>query len=76
MPRAGSSHRDKGPDSILPESRIVNEEGADKVRKMMVPEGQQEASVVRPASFPPVTDRSERIVIFVSFLTAGLVPPF
>ncbi|XP_062209036.1 uncharacterized protein LOC133910782 [Phragmites australis] len=30
MPRAGGSRRDKTPDSILPESRIVNEEGVDK----------------------------------------------
>ena len=56
MPRAGSSRRDKGVDSILPESRFVNEEGADKVQKMMVPEGQREASVVRSVSFPPVTN--------------------
>ena len=43
---------------------------------MMVPEGQQEASVVRPVSYPPVTNQPERIVIFVSFMAAGLVPPF
>ena len=76
MPKAGSSRRDKGLDSMLPESRIVNEEGAEKVRKLMVPEGQREASVVTPVSFPPITDPPERIVVFLSFVAAGLVPPF
>ena len=32
--------------------------------------------MVSPASFPPTTDRPERIVIFVSFVAAGLVPLF
>jgi hypothetical protein len=41
MLRAESSRHDKGPDSVLPELRIVNEEGAEKVCKLMVPEGQQ-----------------------------------
>ena len=43
---------------------------------MMVPAGQQEASVVMPASFPPSTRRPGRTVIFVSFVATGLVPPF
>ena len=76
MPRAGGSRRDKTPDSVLPESRLVNEEAADKVRKLMVPEVQREALVVRPVSFPSVTDRPERIVLFTSFMAAGLVPTF
>jgi hypothetical protein len=61
---------------VLPESRLVNEEAANKVRKMMVPEGQREALVVRPASFPPLTNRPERIILFASFVAARLVPPF
>ena len=76
MSRAGGTCRDKTPDSVLPESRLVNEEAADKVRKLMVPEGQRGASVVTPVSFPPVTDRPECIVLFTSFMAAGLVPPF
>ena len=77
MPRAGSSRRDKpGSNSVLLESRIVNEEGAEKVRKLMVLAGQREASVVSPVSFPPSTDWPERIVIFMAFVAAGLVPPF
>ncbi|XP_062225025.1 uncharacterized protein LOC133923785 [Phragmites australis] len=75
MLRAGSSHRDKGPDSILPKSQIVNEEGVDKVRKLMVLEGQRETSVVRLASIPPVTDRLERIIVFVSFVAARWAAP-
>ena len=58
MPRAGSSRRDtSSADSVLPKSRIVNEEGAEKVRKLMVPAGQWEVSVVTPASLPPFARR-------------------
>ena len=76
MPKVGSSRRDKGPDSMLPESRIVNEDGAEKFHKLMVPEGQREASVVTPANYQPTTDQPGRVVIFVSFVAAGLVPTF
>ena len=54
----------------------MNEEATDKVRKLMVPEGQRGASVVTPANFPPATDRLGRIVLFTSYVAAGLVPPF
>ncbi|XP_062193493.1 vegetative cell wall protein gp1-like [Phragmites australis] len=66
MPRAGSSSRDKGPDSVLPKSHIVNKEGAEKVRKLMVPDSQRQASVVSPVSFLPTTERPERILIHLS----------
>ena len=32
--------------------------------------------MVRPVSYPPITDRLERVIIFVSFVAVGLVPPF
>ena len=52
MPRAGSGRRfTSSSDSVLPKSRITNEEGAEKVRKLMVPAGQREASVVTPVKF-------------------------
>ena len=76
MSRAGGSRHDRTPDSVLPESRLVNEEAADRVWKLMVPEGQRGASVVTSASFPPATDRPGCIVLFTSFVVAGLVPPF
>ena len=50
--------------------------GAEKVRKLMVPVGQREASMVTPVNFSPSTRRLERIVIFVSFVAAELVLPF
>ena len=53
-----------------------NEEAAEKIRKLLVPEGQQGASVVTLANFPPATTIPGRIVLFVSFVAAGLVPPF
>ena len=61
---------------MLPESRLKNEEAADKIRKLLVPEGQQGAAVVTPANFPPATTVPWRIVLFTSFVAAGLVPPF
>ena len=39
MTRVGGGRRDKTSDSILPESRLRNEEAADKIRKLLVPEG-------------------------------------
>ena len=76
MPRAGGGRRDRTPDGVLPESRLKNEEAADKIRKLLVPEGQQGASVVTPPNFPPATTVPGRIVLFTSFVAAGLVPPF
>ena len=54
----------------------MNEEGAEKVRKLMVPARQRGVSVVMPASYMPSTRRPGRIVVFVSFIAGGLVPPF
>ncbi|XP_062203774.1 uncharacterized protein LOC133905970 [Phragmites australis] len=49
MPRAGGSRRDRTPDGVLLESRLSNEEAAGKIRKLLVPEGQQGALDVTPA---------------------------
>ena len=76
MTRVGGGRRDKASDSILPESRLRNEEAADKIRKLMVPEGQEGAVVVSPASLTPVTTIPGWIILFTSFAAAGLVPPF
>ena len=76
MTRVGGGRRDKASDSILPESRLRNEEAADKIRKLLVPEGQAGAVVVTPASLTPATTVPGRIVLFTSFVAAGLVPPF
>ena len=56
---------------MLPESRLKNEEAAAKIRKLLVPEGQEGAVVVTSAMTVP-----GRIVLFTSFVAAGLVPPF
>ena len=76
MTRVGGGRRDKTSDSILPESRLRNEEAADKIRKLLVPEGQEGAVVVRPATLTPATTVPGRTVLFTSFVAAGLVPPF
>ena len=61
---------------MLPESRLSNEEAEGKIRKLLIPEGQQGALVVTPVSFLPATTRPGRIVLFTSFVAAGLVSPF
>ncbi|XP_062213646.1 uncharacterized protein LOC133914584 [Phragmites australis] len=60
----------------MPKSRLLNEEGVEKVRKLMVRAGQRGASVVTPATHPPTPRGPGQIVIFASFVAASLVPPF
>ena len=74
MTRVGGGRRDKAPDSILLESRLRNEEAADKIRKLLVPEGQEGAVTVTPASLTLATTIPGRIILFTSFVAAGLVP--
>lgn len=49
----------------LPKSRPLNEEGIDKVRKMLVPEGQEGVAMARPATYPS-EPRTEETIIFTS----------
>jgi hypothetical protein len=76
MSKVGGGRRDRAPISVLPESRLRNEEAADKIRKLLVPEGQEGAVAVKPATLTPATTVPGRTVLFTSFVAAGLVPPF
>ncbi|XP_062224557.1 uncharacterized protein LOC133923129 [Phragmites australis] len=68
MPRAGSSRRDKGSDSVLPESRIVNEQAAH--RKSAV--GTPRAAGRRPAAGTP---REAGSRLAVGMLQAAAIRP-
>lgn len=56
----------------LPKFRPLNEEGIDKVRKMLVREGQEGVVMARPATYSS-EPRPEETIIFTSFIAAILV---
>ena len=77
MPRTGGGHRGASNDgAILPKSCLLNEEGAEKVQRLMVPAGQCGVSAATPATHPLARCGPGQIVIFASFIATDLVLPF
>jgi hypothetical protein len=61
--------------SLLEPSRIRNAEGLKEVAHLVVTDPKKAATRLHVPNHP-VTPRDREVVLFVSFIKAGLVPPF